>query len=50
MLQPYDAIPRPRRSLLCGGSPVRPLAITEDDRPVLEDLSNIALDHYKEVR
>jgi hypothetical protein len=40
MLQRYDAIPRPRRSLLCGGRPIRPLDITERNLPVFKDLSS----------
>ncbi|KAK2363947.1 hypothetical protein QL285_088872 [Trifolium repens] len=39
-LSRYDAIPRPRRSLLCGGRPIRPLDITERNLPVFKDLSS----------
>jgi hypothetical protein len=46
-LSPYDAIPPPTHSYLCGGNPIRPLRITKDVRPILENLSKTALDHYQ---
>jgi hypothetical protein len=46
-MQPYDAIPPPTHSYLCGGNPIRPLRITKDVRPILENLSKTALDHYQ---
>jgi hypothetical protein len=48
--QCYDAIPRPAGTLLCGGSPVKPLEITEINRPSLLNFSEIALNYYNEVR
>jgi hypothetical protein len=45
----YDAIPRPAGTLLCGGSPVKPLEITEINRPSLLNFSEIALNYYNEV-
>ncbi|WJX64112.1 hypothetical protein P8452_48932 [Trifolium repens] len=48
-LSPYDAIPRPQKSLLCSTSYNRLLVITEDYLHVLQRLSKLALDYYKEV-
>lgn len=46
-LSPYDAIPPPTHSYLCGDNPVCPLQITKDVRPFLENLSKTALAHYQ---
>ncbi|WJX58827.1 hypothetical protein P8452_44240 [Trifolium repens] len=48
-LSPYDAIPRPQKSQLCSTSFVSPLIITEEYFLVLQRLSKLALDYYKEV-
>ncbi|WJX10010.1 hypothetical protein P8452_00783 [Trifolium repens] len=44
----YDAIPRPRTSRLAGGSPVDPLLITQTNRPLLVDLSWMALNRFNQ--
>jgi hypothetical protein len=47
-LSPYDAIAPPKNSQLLGGSPVVPIAITGRDRPVLIQLSQLALEDYND--
>jgi hypothetical protein len=47
-MQPYDAIAPPKNSQLLGGSPVVPIAITERDRPLLIQLSQLALEDYND--
>jgi hypothetical protein len=47
-LSPYDAIAPPKNSQLLGGSPVVPIAITERDRPLLIQLSQLALEDYND--
>lgn len=43
-LSVYDVLPRPPRTLLCGGT--QPLFITDEDRPTLDELSLLALEYY----
>jgi hypothetical protein len=47
-MQPYDAIAPTKNSQLLGGSPVVPIAITERDRPLLIQLSQLALEDYND--
>jgi hypothetical protein len=47
-MQLYDAISPPKNSQLLGGSPVVPIAITERDRPLLIQLSQLALEDYND--
>jgi hypothetical protein len=47
-MQLYDAIAPPKNSQLLGGSPVVPIAITERDRPLLIQLSQLALEDYND--
>ncbi|PNX86288.1 hypothetical protein L195_g042365 [Trifolium pratense] len=44
----YDAPPLPPIPLLSGGCPVRPADITDRCRPLLINLSRLALDHYNQ--
>ncbi|WJX92143.1 hypothetical protein P8452_73826 [Trifolium repens] len=50
ILGPYDAVPRPRNTMIVGGFPIVPIDINERNRPELIELSKIALDHYNNKR
>ncbi|XP_045798262.1 uncharacterized protein LOC123892507 isoform X1 [Trifolium pratense] len=47
-VSPYDAI-LPPRPLFGGSAPVLPLLITDENRPFLKNLSQIALDYYNDI-